>query len=77
VTQGGVGNASTDFEIIDSVELARRLKLPESWVRDQVRSRATDPIPCLRFGKYVRFEWGHPDLTKWKERRRNGQMKPQ
>lgn len=59
-------------EIIDAPELALRLNLPASWVRDQVRSRATDPIPCLRFGRYVRFEWGHPDLTKWLERRRNG-----
>lgn len=60
------------LEIIDATELANRWSLPESWVRDQVRSRATDPIPCLRFGKYVRFQWGHPDLTKWLERRRNG-----
>jgi hypothetical protein len=59
------------MEIIDSTELARRLNLPASWIRDQVRSRTADPIPCLRFGRYVRFQWGHPDLTKWLERRRN------
>jgi hypothetical protein len=59
-----------ELEIIGSAELARRLNLPESWIRDQVRSRATDPIPCLRFGRYVRFEWLHPDLTAWVERHR-------
>ena len=59
-----------DITIIDSAEMAKRLNLPESWVRDQVRSRAEDPIPCLRFGRYVRFEWGHPELAKWLERRR-------
>jgi len=59
------------LEIIESGELAKRLNLPESWVRDQVRSRAADPIPHLRFGRYVRFEWPHPDLIQWLERRRN------
>ena len=58
-----------DLEIIDCNELAKRLNLPPSWVRDQVRSRAADPIPCMRFGRYVRFEWHHPDLTAWLERR--------
>jgi hypothetical protein len=58
------------FEQIDAPELAKRLNLPESWVRDQVRSRATDPIPCLRFGRYVRFQWLHPDLMQWLDRRR-------
>jgi hypothetical protein len=61
--------ASAYFEIVDSKELGKRLCLPESWVRDQVRSRASDPIPCLRFGKYVRFQWGSPTLTDWLKRR--------
>jgi hypothetical protein len=56
---------------IDSVELARRLNLPTSWVRNQVRSRASDPIPHFRFGRYVRFEWNSPELKEWLERRRN------
>jgi hypothetical protein len=57
-------------ELIDAADLAKRLNLPESWIRDQVRSRATDPIPHLRFGRYVRFQWAHPDLMQWLERRR-------
>jgi hypothetical protein len=57
-------------EIIDAPELAKRLNLPASWVRDQVRSRATDPIPCLRFGRYVRFDWNDPGLLEWLDRRR-------
>lgn len=64
--------ASSNLEIIDSKELASRLNLPESWVRDQVRRRARDPIPHLRFGKYVRFAWGSPELTEWLERRSSG-----
>lgn len=57
-------------EIIDSRELARRLTLPESWIRDNVRGRATDPIPHLRLGRYVRFEWGSSDLEGWLARHR-------
>ena len=60
------------FEIINSKELARRWCVPESWIRDQTRSRAEDPLPCLRFGKYVRFEWGHPKLEEWRRRRQDG-----
>jgi hypothetical protein len=57
-------------EVIDANELARRLNLPASWVRDQTRTRADDPLPCIRFGRYVRFEWGSPQLAAWFERRR-------
>ena len=57
------------FEIVNCDELGKRLALPESWIRDQVRCERPDPIPCLRFGKYVRFRWGSPELTQWLERR--------
>ncbi len=53
------------YEIIDSVELAQRWVLPVSWVREHVRSRVTDPIPHIRFGRYVRFRWGSPELEGW------------
>jgi hypothetical protein len=59
------------YEVIDSVELAKRWSVPESWVREQTRSRAADPLPHVRLGRYVRFEWGSPRLTKWWERRRS------
>jgi hypothetical protein len=58
-----------DYEYLDSAELAARLNVPESWVRDQVRTRAIEPIPHLRFGKYVRFRWGSAELETWAERR--------
>ena len=65
-------HAGAQYEIINAEELARRWSLPESWVRDQTRSRATDPIPHLRFGRYVRFRWGSPELNGWLERRMVG-----
>jgi hypothetical protein len=71
-----LGDAATEnfkslarYEFIDSKELAERWGLPESWIREQVRSRSTDLIPHVRFGKYVRFRWGSPELEDWAERR--------
>lgn len=62
--------SSTSLEIIDSKELARRLSLPESWIRDRVRARSDDPLPHVRVGRYVRFEWGSRDLLEWWARHR-------
>jgi len=53
------------FELIDANELARRLSLPASWVRSHTRRRTTDEIPAARFGRYVRFRWGSPELERW------------
>jgi hypothetical protein len=58
------------YEVIDAEELAKSWRLPESWIREQTRTRAGDPLPCVRFGRYVRFEWGSPKLMAWYNRRR-------
>jgi len=57
------------WEFIDSDELARRWNVPVSWIRDQVRKRAEDPLPHVSLGKYVRFLWGSPALELWIRRR--------
>ena len=57
------------LEFIDSRELARRWGVPVSWVRDQVRGRAEDPLPHVNLGKYVRFLWGSDGLELWIRRR--------
>lgn len=57
------------YEFIDSRELARRLTVPTSWIRDQVRARSEDPLPHVNLGKYVRFLWGSPALELWIQRR--------
>ena len=59
------------FEIIGTKELASRLNLPESWIRDATRSRNPDPVPHLKFGKYTRFRWRSPEMQQWLERRLN------
>lgn len=63
---------SQQFEILNAGQLAERLNLPESWVREMTRSRASDAIPHLRFGRYVRFQWGAPALGEWIARRMKG-----
>jgi hypothetical protein len=59
------------FEILTADELAQRWRVPPSWVRDQCRSRSSDPIPHARLGRYVRFSWGSPELTQWWSRRQS------
>src|SRR5260370_28586977 len=52
----------TEYEFIDSRELARRLTVPPSWIRDQVRARSEDPLPHLNLGRYVLFLSSSPEL---------------
>jgi hypothetical protein len=48
-------------ELLTPAELAERLKVRVSWVREQTRQRAKvrnkAPLPCIRLGKYRRFSW--------------------
>ena len=48
-------------------QLAERLAVPVSWVREKTRERARvrdeDPLPCTRLGKYARFRWS--DVEAW------------
>jgi hypothetical protein len=69
VSQAG-GNVHA--ELIDSGELATRWRVPESWIRNRTRARTPkeERIPCLRLGRYVRFEWGSPRLADWLARKR-------
>src|SRR6266404_9267778 len=57
------------LEVLRAEELAERWRVPESWVREQTRSRCIDPIPHVRLGRYVRFSWGSPELNSWWARR--------
>jgi hypothetical protein len=60
------------YEVVDAVELAKRLKVPESWVRSRTRQRTpkAERIPCVKLGRYVRFEMGSPSLEAWLARHR-------
>ena len=60
-------------ELIDSVELAARWRVPASWVRNRTRARTPrqERIPCVRLGRYVRFEWGSRRLLEWLAKKRH------
>ena len=69
--QFGSKDGAQQFELLTAEELAERLRVPPTWVREQTRSRALDgdPLPHLRFGRYVRFRWGSPELEACLRRR--------
>lgn len=65
-TKGSLG-------LIDAADLAARLRVPQSWVRNRTRARTprSERIPCVRLGRYVRFDWGSPELQQWLTKRRD------
>jgi hypothetical protein len=48
-------------------QLAERLAVPPSWIREKSRTRArvrdSDPLPIVKLGKYVRFRWA--EVEAW------------
>jgi hypothetical protein len=69
--QLGSKSVGEQFELLTAEELAERLRVPASWIREQTRSRALDgdPLPHLRLGRYIRFRWGSQELEAWLHRR--------
>jgi hypothetical protein len=59
------------YELLTAEELAKRLRVPPSWIREQTRSRNLqgDPLPHLRLGRYIRFQWASTELQAWLRRR--------
>jgi hypothetical protein len=55
--------------LLDSAGVARKLSVPESWVRSRTRARtpASERIPCIRLGRYCRFHW--PTVAAWLQSR--------
>jgi excisionase family DNA binding protein len=53
--------------LLTPAELAAKLKVPVSWIREKTRERARvrdkDPLPVVRLGKYVRFRL--TDVEEW------------
>lgn len=54
-------------DILTPEQLAERLQVSRSWVFEQTRNRAkvrnTNPLPCIRLGKYLRFSWSQ--VSEW------------
>jgi excisionase family DNA binding protein len=63
------GESARDAEnLLTAGELAERLNLPESWIRNEERA---GQIPSVRAGKYVRFKLSEVERTL-AERSRQG-----
>lgn len=59
--------SQTSAALLTPEELAAKLAVPQSWIREKTRERARvrdkDPLPVVRLGKYVRFSW--PAVQAW------------
>jgi excisionase family DNA binding protein len=56
--------------LLDAKEVAARLSVPESWVRQETRAGR---IPHLELGRYKRYSW--PDVEAWLAEQRAGQWR--
>jgi hypothetical protein len=58
--------------LLTPAQLAERLAVPSSWVKEKTRQRArerdADPLPVVQLGKYTRFCW--EDVQAWIERQK-------
>lgn len=49
--------------ILTLAEVAERLKVTERWCYEKTRSRCSTPLPCIRVGRFLRFDW--IDISAW------------
>lgn len=50
-------------DILTPLELAKRLKVPLSWVYKHTDSSRRNRLPVLRCDGFLRFSW--PDVCEW------------
>ena len=56
--------------ILTLPELAERLKVSERWVYEKSRRRCQNPLPCIRIGRYLRFDW--TSVSSWLRQQERG-----
>jgi predicted DNA-binding transcriptional regulator AlpA len=49
--------------ILTLEEISARLKVSERWVYEKTRRRCSNPLPCIRIGRFLRFDW--LDVSTW------------
>jgi len=57
-------------QILTIAELAERLKVSERWVYEKSRRRCINPLPRIRIGRYLRFDW--TTVSAWLRRQERG-----
>lgn len=60
----------TPERLLTAAEVAKRLSVPESWVRQETREGR---MPHLALGRYKRYEW--PAVVDWLAEQRAGQWR--
>jgi excisionase family DNA binding protein len=71
-------NTFSPADLLTPAELAERLKVPQSWVYEQMRPSHHSSMPVLRAGRHLRFSWtaicawmaGNPPLRRCRARRK-------
>lgn len=56
-------------QILTLEEVADRLKVSKRWVYEKSRRRCLDPLPAIRIGRYLRFNW--VDVSAWLHKNSN------
>ncbi len=62
-----------DSELLTVNEVASLFRVPTSWVYERCREGASNPLPHLKLGKYLRFS--KSDLLEYMENLRRGDSK--
>jgi predicted DNA-binding transcriptional regulator AlpA len=66
------GSKQVPIEILTPRQLAERLQVKPSWIYEQTRHRSgvrnPDPLPHIKMGLYLRFDWR--DVLAWLERQK-------
>ena len=57
-------------QILTLAELAERLKVSERWVYEKSRRRCLNPLPVIRIGRYLRFDW--LEVSAWLRQQSSG-----
>ena len=57
-------------QILTLKEVAERLKVSERWVYEKSRRRSQNPLPVIRIGRYLRFDW--VSVSAWLHRQTTG-----
>ena len=55
--------STTPEPLLNHDQVAERLGVNPSTVRELTRNRSRNPIPYLKIGKYQRFRWS--EVEKW------------
>jgi hypothetical protein len=50
-------------DLVPVEEVAKRLHVEVTWIREKVRRRSPNPMPCYNLGRHLLFSW--PDVSNW------------